>query len=97
MASDDILRQSAILWMRENTTFCTDMDPLPANAELFIEKYKEIMGLRPGIASESISGLSQSFSLSDIDALLKQYAASILGENYMLSQMRFVPAADRWG
>lgn len=97
MASDDILRQSAIVWIKENTSFDTEVNPLPANAELFIEKYKEIMGLRPGIASESISGLSQSFSVSDIDALLKQYAASILGENYMLSQMQFVPAADRWG
>ena len=82
--------------MRENTTFGTDMDPLPANAELFIEKYKEIMGLRPGVASESISGLSQSFSVSDIETLLKQYAASILGSEFMPSDLRFVPAADRW-
>lgn len=96
MESEDVLRQSAILWIKGNTTFDTDIEPLPPNAELFIEKYKEIMGLRPGVASESISGLSQSFSVSDIDALLKQYAASILGGEYMPSDLRFIPAADRW-
>ena len=96
MASDDVLRQSAFLWIKENTTFDTEQEPLPPNAELFIEKYKEIMGLRPGVASESISGLSQSFAVSDIESLLKQYAASLLGEAYMPSEMRFVPAADRW-
>ncbi len=96
MENEDILRRSALVWIRTNTTFDTEQDPLPPNAELFIEKYKEIMGLRPGVASESISGLSQSFAVSDVESLLKQYAASLLGETYMPSEMRFVPAADRW-
>lgn len=96
MASDDILRESAILWIEDNTTFDTKQNPLPPNVELFIEKYKEVMGLRPGITSESISGLSQSFRSSDVQELLMQYAKSLLGNEFVPSDLRFVPAADRW-
>ena len=96
MASDDVLRQSALLWIKENTTYDADLEPLPPNAELFIEKYKEIMGLRPGVSSESISGLSQSFRNPDIESMIRQYAASLLGEDFLLSGLRFVPASDRW-
>lgn len=83
--------------MRENTSLDTDVDPLPANAELFVEKYKEIMGLRPGIASESIQGLSQSFSASDIGALIRQYASSILGDDCLtFSDIKVMPAVEKW-
>ncbi len=95
MANEEIMRESAICWIKQNTTFDVSIDPLPANVELFIEKYGETMGLRPGISSESISGLSQSFN-GDISTLLKQYALELLGPDYMKSDIRFIPSVKRW-
>lgn len=95
MASE-IIRQAAIAWISSNTTFDVSIEPLPANIELFISKYEEVMNIRPGVASESISGLSQSFNTSDISALLKQYASSLIGEEYLVSEVRFVSAENRF-
>lgn len=95
MASDNVMRESAILWIKQNTTFDTTVDPLPPNVELFIEKYGAVMTMRAGVTSESISGLSQSFT-SDITGLLKQYARELIGEEYMRSDVKAFPFVDRW-
>lgn len=94
--TSELIRESALEWIGKNTTFDTTIEPLPASIEMFIEKYGEIMGLRPGIASESISGLSQSFSSSDISSMLKQYATELIGEEFVNSDVRVVLAEDRW-
>lgn len=91
----EVIRQAALEWVKKNTTFDIAIDPLPASVEMFISKYEEIMNLRPGVASESISGLSQSFN-GDISALLKQYAAELIGEEYVISDVRVVVAEKRW-
>lgn len=96
MLNNQTTREAALLWIEKNTTFDTSTTPLPASIELFIEKYCTIMSMRPGIASESISGLSQSFNSTDIGTLLKQYAKELIGEEYMLSDVKAFPAADRW-
>lgn len=93
--TNEVIRESALEWISKNTTFDVTADPLPASVEMFIGKYAEVMGLRPGVASESISGLSQSFS-GDISTLLKQYASELIGEEYMVSEVRFVQAVDRY-
>lgn len=93
--TSEVIRESALEWISKNTTFDVTTDPLPASVEMFIGKYAEVMGLRPGVASESISGLSQSFS-GDISTLLKQYASELIGEEYMVSEVRFVQAVDRY-
>lgn len=93
--TSEVIRESALEWISKNTTFDVTTDPLPASVEMFIGKYAEVMGLRPGVASESISGLSQSFS-GDISTLLKQYASELIGEEYMMSEVRFVQAVDRY-
>ena len=94
--NSDVIRESALCWIRQNTTFDVSIDPLPANVLMFIEKYTELMGLRPGIASESISGLSQSFNTGDIGMMLKQYAQELLGQEYMKSDLHFMPSVKRW-
>lgn len=93
--TNEVIRESALEWIKKNTTFDVTLDPLPASVEMFIEKYGEIMGLRPGIASESISGLSQSFN-GNISELLKQYASELIGEEFIVSEVRCVLAEDRW-
>ncbi len=91
------MRESALLWVKRNTTLEIDPDNIPADVELFIEKYGEVMSLRPGIAGESIGGhLSQSFTGTDISALLRQYAEELLGEGCFGSDMQALPAVDRW-
>lgn len=93
--TSEVIREAAIDWVKKNTTFDITVEPLPASVEMFISKYEEIMNIRPGVASESISGLSQSFN-GDISALLKQYAAELIGEEYVLSDVRVVVAEKRW-
>ena len=95
MASEQTIRDSALIWISKNTTYDTTVEPLPANVELFIEQYGAVMSMIPGVTSQSISGLSQSFS-SDITATLKQYARELIGEEYMPSDVKVLPAADRW-
>lgn len=96
-----ILVESGIIWLKNNTKLnydfeCADFGALPANIKLFLHKYCQIMRLRPGIASESISGLSQSFT-GDIDELLRNAAESLLGEDIVKSAVSFVSASERWG
>lgn len=93
--TSDLIRKSAFEWIEKNTNFDVTVEPLPASIEMFIEKYGEVMGLRPGVSSESISGLSQSFN-GDISSLLKQYASELIGEEYMVSEVRFVKAVERY-
>ena len=93
--TNEVIRESALEWISKNTTFNVTVDPLPASVEMFIEKYSQVMGLRPGVSSESISGLSQSFS-GDISTLLKQYASELIGEEFVKSDVRFVQAVERY-
>ena len=52
------------------------------------------MGLRPGIASESIGSLSQSFN-TDTSGLIYDVANDIFGD-LMKTAVSFVSAGDRW-
>ena len=93
-----LMIESGIEWINSNTTLHIDVNEsieLTPNVKLFIVKFVEIMSIRPGVSSESISGLSQSFSIEDQRALIRQYANTLLGE-YMKSDMTFVSAKRRW-
>lgn len=95
-----MLVESGAIWLKNNTKLdydfenC-DLSALPANIRLFLHKYCQIMRLRPGIASESISGLSQSFT-GNIDDLIWNAAESLLGEDVVKQSASFVGAAKRW-
>lgn len=94
--------QAALEWMQENTTLQIDMDKfgtiekLPACAKAFVVKYAEAFQLREGVASQSIEGLSQSFTATaDKSTIVWQLARSLLGA-YLKSQVRVIPAVRRW-
>ena len=94
--SSELIKKAALEWITKNTTFDVNIEPLPTSVELFIEKYGEVMGLRAGVSSESISGLSQSFNTSNIANMLKQYASELIGEEYVLPDVKVFMAEKRW-
>ena len=91
---------AALEWIRDNTTLkvslsdAKSVESLPSAAKLFVCKYVEITGLRPGVASHSIEGLSISFDTTDRSALLWGLANGLLGQ--YLRQVRVFPAKRRW-
>lgn len=97
-----LLVESGLQWLLNNTTLkfnmnnITELKALPANVRLFLSKFTEIYGLRYGVTSESISGLSQSFAdANSLNNLLWQLADEILGD-LLKSKVKFVSAASRW-
>lgn len=96
-----MLVESGLLWVLHNTTLnfavdnTDDLEALPANVRLFLVKYVEIMKLRLGITSESISNLSQSFDTTDTSTLLWQAAEDLLSD-VLSSSVSFTSARDRW-
>lgn len=93
--------ESGLLWVIKNTTLNfqidkdEDLERLPANVRLFIVKYAEIMKLRSGVSSESISNLSQSFDTTDKNTLLWEVAEELLSD-VLKSRATFVGARNRW-
>lgn len=96
-----LLVESGLLWVIKNTTLSfridktEDLENLPGNVRLFIVKYVEIMKLRAGVTSESISNLSQSFDTTDKSALLWEAAEDLLSD-VLKSRAAFVGARNRW-
>lgn len=93
--------ESAFLWINDNTTLNLNyndqnvLDSLSANVKLFIIKYFDLMTMTPGVSSESIEGLSQSFDTSNKSDLLWQYAYELFPNN-LKSQMSFTSAKRKW-
>lgn len=96
-----LMVESALQYVLDNTTLTFDIEnmeelkALPAQVRLFVLKYNEAMSISAGVASESIEGLSQSFSSGDKSALLWELAESLLNK-WLVSPVRFVPAVRRW-
>lgn len=87
--------ESGLDWIARNTTFEIDLSkPLPANVKLFLVKFTETMLQNGTVASESIAGMSQSFSTEGAGFLLRQYASELLGDYY--KSAAFTPAKRRW-
>lgn len=93
--------EAALDWMKEHTTLTFDkadaasIEALPACAKLFVMKFSEAIKRREGVASQSIEGLSQSFSTTDKSTLIFQLANTLLGD-YLKSQVQVFPAKRRW-
>lgn len=96
-----LLVEGAFDWMKENTTLEIDIEneevlkALPACVRLFVIQFVDIMSMSAGVASESIEGLSQSFSNEGKSALIWQSAEELLS-NYLKSRVRFVAAQRKW-
>ncbi len=96
-ASDTLCADAALEWLDENTVLDVhDLESLPSAAKLFITKFCQTQQIRPGVASESIEGLSQSFTTgSDMAALIWDVANALLPQ-YLKRRVRFVQAAEKW-
>lgn len=92
---------SAIDWLSEHTTLTIDKDDietiknLPDGAKLFICKFIDIMENNESVTSESISGVSQSFSTETRENLLSNIACSLIGK-YLKSSVSVVPNVSNW-
>lgn len=96
-----LLVESAFDWIKDNTTLEIDLtdtaalEALPSCVRLFIVRFIDVMTMTAGVQSESIEGLSQSFSSADKGALIWQYAEELLSK-WLKSRVRFVTAQKRW-
>ena len=87
---------AAMDWLKENTTLdVTYVENLPACVQLFIIKFTEISAMQSGVQSESIEGLSLSFSSGNTNDLLWDAAYQLLG-GYVKSPIKYVTAKNRW-
>lgn len=94
MSKTQVLEEAARLWIEQNTRYqFVDSVPVPANIQLFIEKFCEVMGGAAGVVSESIGGMRQTFSVSSKESLY-QYARELLPE--WMDTGGFIPAKRRW-
>lgn len=71
-----------------------DLIKIPARVKLFVMKYLELMGIREGVASQSISNLSQSF-FQNKNERFNDLLNEILGDD-LISEVKFVGAVNRW-
>lgn len=92
-----VMVDSAIEWIKTNTTLEIAPDEeLPSNAKLFVIKFCDTMSVSAGVASESLGGMSQSFSTSGGSGfLLADLASQLFGAAYK-GRNRFVSAKNRW-
>ena len=91
-----LIINAAFEFIAENTTIdTTDLANLPACARLFTIKYTEISNMQIGVQSESIEGLSQTFSQTSNENMLWDTANALLG-GYLKSRVRFVTAERKW-
>ena len=87
---------AALSWIKENTAL--EIDPeqeLPSNVKLFTVKFCDIMSHASGVASESLGGMSQSFTTGGAGFLLSDLASQLFGSAYK-KRNRFVTAKSRW-
>lgn len=93
--------EAALDWMAGHTTLtfdksdATSIEALPACAKLFVVKFCEAFKTREGVASQSIEGLSQSFTATGKETLIMALAKSLLS-NYLNSQVTVFQAKRRW-
>lgn len=88
--------ESGLGWLRVHTTLPIDnisLEELPAGAKLFLQKYCDVMECG-GVKSESIEGLSQSFTDDSAESILIQLAQNLLPEYF--TSFRFVPKMQQW-
>lgn len=95
-AQDCLWAEAGLGWLKAHTTLPLDrlsLKELPAGAKLFLQKYCDTME-QNGIASESIEGLSQSFTSGNAELLLLTLAQNLLPEWFRSFQ--FVPKQQLW-
>ena len=71
-----------------------DLSKIPARVKLFVTKYFELMEIQEGVASQTITNLSQSFHQNKNERF-NELINEILG-NDLISEVKFVGAVNRW-
>ena len=96
-AEVSIMVESALDWIEANTTLDIVREAeLPNNVKLFVIKFCDLMGQTAGVTSESLGGMSQSFSATGGTALiLSDLASQLFGSDYK-GRNRFITAQSRW-
>lgn len=97
-AETAVMVEAALDWVERNTTLVINRESeLPSNVKLFVVKFCDLMGQTAGVASESLGGMSQSFSVSagGTGLLLSDLAKQLFGSAYK-GRNRFVSAVNRW-
>lgn len=95
--------EAAIDWINGNTKLDIDkadlvasVEALPAGGKLFLCRYYDVMATGGnGVSSESIGGMSQSFSTESKNTLLWQLAKELLN-GYLIGQVRSVAHMSKW-
>lgn len=92
--------RSAIEWINEHTTLkiaADDPEKLSAGVRVFVLKYSQLMTSHTGVASESISGLSQSFVTGQsLEMRIYELAIALLGVNCLKSTVTVRAGEDIW-
>lgn len=96
-----IIVTAAYEWVQKNTTLKFDIEnieelnALPAMVKLFVIRFFDLNMLSAGVQSESIEGLSQTFTNKSLDTLIWEAANELLS-GYLTYGIRFVQAENRW-
>lgn len=91
-----LIINAGVEWLADNTTIDTlNFENFPNCVKLFLVKFYEIQKTPTGVTSESIEGLSHSFSQADKNDLVMQFAEELLGK-YLVSKVRFVQSSPKW-
>lgn len=91
---NQLIVDAALQWLGDNTTLDVSGENIPPVAKLFILKYSELMGQTAGLKSESLAGMSQSFS-GDFNTSLWNIAYSMLLP-YLKSNANVTPSRRKW-
>lgn len=93
---------SALEWLEEHTTLEFDknsiesVQALPASAKLFLIKCcTEILSKNMDVTSESIAGMSKSYSGKSVETLMLNSAKQLL-RKYLKPNVRCYPCKKRW-
>lgn len=94
---------AAIDWLLQNTILAIDktdlaasVEKLPAGAKLFVCRFYDVMATGGnGVVSESIGGMSQSFSTDSKNVLLWNLARELIGK-YIKGQVHSIPNVSKW-
>lgn len=93
--------EAALDWLTANTTLEFDVNnieslkALPSGAKLFISKFGDVAGRDITVASESLGGMSQSFTSSSQYNNLMSLAQGLISP-YLKSAFSFISAKQRW-
>lgn len=92
---------STLEWLEEHTTLEFDknsiesVQALPANAKLFLVKCTEIISRNEDVTSESIAGMSKSYSEKSVETLMLNSAKQLL-RKYLKPNVKYYPCRRRW-